>query len=151
MQKHENSSDMLSDMLSSRSYLDLSPERPQDLPRRELGPEIKQEPERSLRPRNKRAPKAPEIADQLAINRESAAPDRPARKRGRPRLETVKDAAAIEVGCDIISLRSTSLTPAGTSSTDPACPAHLPTKKGVNYPVSQISRRWARTDLGECV
>ncbi|OGE53746.1 hypothetical protein PENARI_c007G09551 [Penicillium arizonense] len=83
-------------MLSSRSYLDLSPERPQDLPRRELGPEIKHEPERILRPRNKRAPKAPEMADQLAINRESAAPDRPARKRGRPRLETVKDAAAIE-------------------------------------------------------
>jgi hypothetical protein len=151
MQEHENSSDMLSDMLSSRSYLDLSPERPQDLPRRELGPEIKHEPERSLRPRNTRAPKAPEMTDQLAISREPAAPDRPARKRGRPRLETVKDAAAIEVDCDIISLRSPSLTPTGTSSTDPACPAHVPIKKGINYPVSQISRRWARTDLGERV
>ncbi|KAJ5320216.1 hypothetical protein N7508_000499 [Penicillium antarcticum] len=83
-------------MLSSRSYLDLPPERLQGLPRRELGPDIKHEPERSLRPRNKRAPKGPEMTDQLAISRESAAPDRPARKRGRPRLETVKDAAAIE-------------------------------------------------------
>ena len=150
MQEHENSSDTLSDMLSSRSYLDLSPERPQDLPRRELGPEIKHEPKRSLRPRNTRAPKAPEITDQLA-SRESAAPDPPARKRGRPRLETVKDAAAIEVDCDIMSSRSTSLTPTGTSSTDPACPAHVPIEKGVNYPVSQISRRWARTDFGERV
>ncbi|OQD85403.1 hypothetical protein PENANT_c010G01938 [Penicillium antarcticum] len=87
---------MLSDMLSSRSYLDLSYERPQYLHRRELAPETKYEPERSLRPWNKRATKAPEMTDQLAINRAPAAPDRPARKRGRPRLETVKDAAAIE-------------------------------------------------------
>ncbi|KAJ5747649.1 uncharacterized protein N7511_009345 [Penicillium nucicola] len=96
MQDYGNSSDVLSDMLSSRSYLDLSSERPQVLPRRELDSEIKHEPERSLRPRNKRDPKAPEMTDQLGINRESAAPDRPARKRGRPRMETVKDAAAIE-------------------------------------------------------
>jgi hypothetical protein len=97
MQDHGTSSEMLSDMLSSRSYLDLSPEQPQGIPKRELGPEMNNEPERSLRPQNKRAPEVPEMTDRLAIKKASAAPDRPTRKRGRPRLETVKDAAAIEV------------------------------------------------------
>jgi hypothetical protein len=93
------------DMLSSRSYLELSSEGHDKTDTllatslsRELSPEIKDEPERLLRPRKKRAAsKAPEIPEQVAEDSNSAAPDRPVRKRGRPRLETAKDATAIEV------------------------------------------------------
>ncbi|KAJ5143679.1 uncharacterized protein N7515_002466 [Penicillium bovifimosum] len=92
------------DMLSSRSYLELLPEG-QDTAETlittpvssELSPEIKNEPERQLRPRKKRtASKAPEIPAQMAEGTNATAADRPVRKRGRPRLETTKDATAIE-------------------------------------------------------
>jgi hypothetical protein len=112
MQRYD--SEMLSNMLSSRSYLELSDEQPQEeqeekapasgrnkknyiQPIGQPSPEVKDEPERHLRPRKKpTTPIAPEIPEQ-AENTDSAAPDRPGRKRGRPRRETVKDAAAIEV------------------------------------------------------
>lgn len=68
------------DMLSSRSYLELSQE--------EISINT-----REGRPRKK--PEAPEIPDQVT-DRNSATPDRPVRKRGRPRLGA-KDASAIEV------------------------------------------------------
>ncbi|KAJ5608106.1 hypothetical protein N7537_004725 [Penicillium hordei] len=64
------------DMLSSRSYLELSEEISN----------------REKRPRKR--PEAPEIPDQVT-DRNSATPDCPVRKRGRPRLEA-KDASAIE-------------------------------------------------------
>ncbi|CAI7587809.1 hypothetical protein PCG10_006551 [Penicillium crustosum] len=67
------------DMLSSRSYLELSQE--------EISINT-----REGRPRKK--PEAPEIPDQVT-DRNSATPDRPVRKRGRPRLGA-KDASAIE-------------------------------------------------------
>lgn len=69
------------DMLSSRSYLELSQEQEIAINTRESRP--------------RKRPKPPEIPDQVT-DRNSATPDRPVRKRGRPRLE-VKDASAIEV------------------------------------------------------
>ncbi|KGO40211.1 hypothetical protein PEX1_107180 [Penicillium expansum] len=72
------------DMLSSRSYLELSQEQEET--------SINTSNESHLRPR--KGPQAPEIPDQVT-DRNSAAPDRPVRKRGRPRLEA-KDATAIE-------------------------------------------------------
>lgn len=88
---------ILSDMLSSRSYLDLSHERPHTQKDKKLSPE----PHQSERPRTpKHLPsRAPNTPDQVSgiFDNSSAAPDRPARKRGRPKLETIKDAAAIEV------------------------------------------------------
>ncbi|CAG8301052.1 unnamed protein product [Penicillium salamii] len=83
-------------MLSSRSYLDLSHERPHTQKDKKLSPE----PHQSERPRTpKHLPsRAPNTPDQVSgiFDNSSAAPDRPARKRGRPKLETIKDAAAIE-------------------------------------------------------
>ncbi|KAJ5529786.1 hypothetical protein N7527_003179 [Penicillium freii] len=66
------------DMLSSRSYLELPPEQEISIGTRE-------------KPRKR--PKAPEISDQVTDR--NSAPDRPVRKRGRPRLGA-KDASAIE-------------------------------------------------------
>ncbi|KAJ5931638.1 hypothetical protein N7516_006127 [Penicillium verrucosum] len=68
------------DMLSSRSYLELSQEQEIAINTRESRP--------------RKRPKPPEIPDQVT-DRDSATPDRPVRKRGRPRLEA-KDASAIE-------------------------------------------------------
>ncbi|KAJ5445299.1 hypothetical protein N7491_001381 [Penicillium cf. griseofulvum] len=93
MQGPENSP-MLLDMLSARSYLELSQEADVSTLSRELSPEIKAESDRRLRPRKRPTAQAPRIPDQ--VDRNSATPDRPVRKRGRPRLDTVKDATAIE-------------------------------------------------------
>ncbi|KAJ5346466.1 hypothetical protein N7541_008948 [Penicillium brevicompactum] len=92
---------VLSDMLSSRSYLDLSQEQPHMQgprlnPLEEVNPEA-HEPDRRVKSRDKRIPsKAPGTSEQVPESKSSVTPDRPARKRGRPKLETVKDAAAIE-------------------------------------------------------
>lgn len=142
---------MLSDMLSSRSYLELSQERSQEeVPTSrnkndhsqlmgELSPEVKDEPERRLRRKKRTPPITPEIPDQ-AENRDSA-PDRPARKRGRPKLETVKDAAAIEVDPERSTCDRSMLTrPTGTSSPDSAGATHLSTQKGGNNPDTEVSR-----------
>ncbi|KAJ5542463.1 hypothetical protein N7535_004884 [Penicillium sp. DV-2018c] len=92
------------EMLSSRSYLELSTEG-QDMIEtsiitpvsNELSPEDKNEPPRLLRPRKEpAASKAPEISGPVAEGRTASAPDRPVRKRGRPRLDKTKDASAIE-------------------------------------------------------
>ncbi|KAJ5787143.1 hypothetical protein N7457_002133 [Penicillium paradoxum] len=91
-------------MLSSRSYLELSSEG-QDKPETSidtslptgLSPEAKDEQERCLRSRTRHAvSKAPGNPDLMPGLRDSVAPDRPVRKRGRPRLERAKDATAIE-------------------------------------------------------
>jgi hypothetical protein len=147
-------SEMLSDMLSSRSYLELSHEGPQEeAPTArnkqnynhsmgQLSPEIKDEPERRLRPRKKRTPlMAPGNPDQ-AENRNSAAPDRPARKRGRPRLDTVKDAAAIEVDpkCPSVIEKSILTSSPGTPSADSAGATYLPTQKRGHNPDIEITR-----------
>ena len=79
---------ILSDMLSSRSYLDLSHEQPHMQGDQKL-------PELHDQSRTRKHPRAPNTSG--APEGVSAAPDRPARKRGRPKLNTVKDAAAIEV------------------------------------------------------
>lgn len=94
------------DMLSSRSYLELS-----------------QEQEISLNTRESR-PEASEIPDQVT-DRNSATSDRAVRKRGRPRLEA-KDASAIEVDPDRVTTLETSLTSStGTPSADPTGTTHL--------------------------
>lgn len=79
------------DMLSSRSYLELSQEQEAEISINTLSRESR------LRPRKGPA-QPPEIPDKVT-DRDSAAPDRPVRKRGRPRLEA-KDATAIEVDRD---------------------------------------------------
>ncbi|KAJ5811196.1 hypothetical protein N7447_010712 [Penicillium robsamsonii] len=86
---------MLLDMLSSRSYLELSQEAEisTNTPR-EFSPEIKAESDRRLRSRKRPTAQAPGIPDQMTDR--NSAPDLPVRKRGRPRLDTAKDATAIE-------------------------------------------------------
>ncbi|CAG7929555.1 unnamed protein product [Penicillium olsonii] len=74
-------------MLSSRSYLDLSHEQPHMQGDQKLS-------ELHDQSRTRKHPRAPNTSG--APEGVSAAPDRPARKRGRPKLDTVKDAAAIE-------------------------------------------------------
>lgn len=102
LSKMDRGTGVLSDMLSSRSYLDLSQEqphmrRPRLNPLEEVNPEA-HEPDRRVKSRDKRIPsKAPGTSEQVPESKSSVTPDRPARKRGRPKLETVKDAAAIEV------------------------------------------------------
>ncbi|OQE42296.1 hypothetical protein PENCOP_c004G07777 [Penicillium coprophilum] len=85
------------DMLSSRSYLELSQEAEPSTNTfsRELSPEIKAESDRRLRSRKGPTAQAPKIPDQVT-DRNSAASDLPVRKRGRPRLDMAKDATAIE-------------------------------------------------------
>jgi hypothetical protein len=156
--------EMLSDMLSSRSYLELFQERSrggaptarieQDnrQPMMQPSPESKDEPERRLRSRKKpTSPMVSDIPDQ-AENRNSAAPDRPARKRGRPRLETAKDAAAIEVDPAGPHMIETSMltSSTGTPSADSAGATYLPTQKGGHNPNPEISRRFTRTNTREC-
>ncbi|KAJ5373276.1 hypothetical protein N7517_005282 [Penicillium concentricum] len=88
-------SPMLLDMLSSRSYLEMPQEAETSTnTSRELSPEIKAESDRRLRSRKGPTAQAPGIPDQVTDR--SSAPDRPVRKRGRPRLDTAKDATAIE-------------------------------------------------------
>ncbi|KAJ6031307.1 hypothetical protein N7540_002039 [Penicillium herquei] len=87
---------MLSDTLSARSYLELSHELAQERenPRNlqnslsETPPEIPGNLERGSRAISDKTETVPE--------RDPPPSDRPVRKRGRPRLETAKDAAAIE-------------------------------------------------------
>ncbi|OQE05970.1 hypothetical protein PENVUL_c020G00473 [Penicillium vulpinum] len=97
MQGPGNPPMLLLDMLSSRSYLELSQEADisKNTSSRDLSPEIKNESERRLRPRKGPSAQAPGIPQQVP-DRNSAAVDRPVRKRGRPRLQTGKDATAIE-------------------------------------------------------
>lgn len=95
---------MLLDMLSSRSYLELLSDGQEeaeisriDSLSKEEAPGIKDGQERRLRPRTRRASRAQEISNQVSEDSNSIVPGRPVRKRGRPRLETAKDATAIEV------------------------------------------------------
>lgn len=94
---------MLTEMLSSRSYLDLPHEQPHaqtedDNDDQSEGELITNEQHSGPRTRTKRMPpQAPSVPDKVLVGRDLPAPDRHARKRGRPRLETIKDAAAIEV------------------------------------------------------
>lgn len=110
------SDNALSDTLSARSYFGLAQETRAadiDLKARVTTPDSMQEPHskslivadspaRDRRPRTRKSsqmhsglPGSPEIKDPHPG-------DRPVRKRGRPRLETAKDAAAIEVCASII-------------------------------------------------
>lgn len=100
----------ISDTLSARSYLGLAHEGPVHLQSEADTPHSKDEsiPEKPivqgnsgprLRPRVKRgSPKQSKPSDsEKAEIEDPHTVDRPVRKRGRPRLETTKDAAAIEV------------------------------------------------------
>lgn len=90
--------------LSARSYLDL----PHDIPSPEetsdpttQSSEIGARPEESkstprFTSRAQGSMSRPEMSEMTPSKQDPPSPDRP-RKRGRPRLETVKDAAAIEV------------------------------------------------------
>jgi hypothetical protein len=139
---------MLLDMLSARSYLELSQEDVSTLSR-ELSPEIKAESDRHLRPRKGPTSQAPGIPDR--VDRNLAAPDRPVRKRGRPRLDTAKDATAIEVDLGPPAIETLLTRPIGTPSADPTGATHLSSQKGEYHPGSQISRQYTRADPRECI
>lgn len=101
---------MLSDTLSARSYLQLSREARRDNEQassqtpssqnleEETSPVIKRS-ARHLRPRKRPAPQSKTESTKHEVVESSDLPAdyHPARKRGRPRLETEKDAAAVQV------------------------------------------------------
>lgn len=129
-------SEMLSEMLSSRSYLDLPHEQPQAQIENDedqsTGELITNEPYNGPRTRSKRTlPQAPSVPDRVLVSRDLPASDRHARKRGRPRLETIKDDAAIEVDPESPHITETSVltSPLGTPSPDSACATHLSTQE----------------------
>ena len=98
----------LSDTLSARSYLELATETSQidesnshspRYPIDEIPVENQGNPIPSQRPRTAQATVTKSEKSEMGPEKPKGPhpPDRPARKRGRPRLETAKDAAAIEV------------------------------------------------------
>ena len=102
MPRHDPQSDMLSVALSARSYLELGELAP--------GAETSQSSEtpHSLEsapgtPLERDGKSGPHLRSRRALpamsEKTETGPDQPVRKRGRPRLETAKDAVAIEVNC----------------------------------------------------
>jgi hypothetical protein len=107
-QKPDPRSDEGYTFLSSRSYLEMvweaRQEREENVLQRMLTslpeePSLKNEgqPGRALRPRRKLSSQKEAEIEQVPERKGPGLRDRPARKRGRPRLETEKDAAAIQV------------------------------------------------------
>lgn len=93
----------LSSALSARSYLELphNTPSPEDTSLITRSPEIGTRADESkstprFTSRAQRSMSRPEMSERTPDVQDPPAPERP-RKRGRPRLETVKDAAAIEV------------------------------------------------------
>ncbi|KAJ5105509.1 hypothetical protein NUU61_002856 [Penicillium alfredii] len=95
----------LSDMLSARSYFETPREgsqkddeetvlRAREPQSRESNAEI--EGNRRLRPRKRPPPGDPKTPEQAPESKTPDSPDRPVRKRGRPKLDTAKDATALE-------------------------------------------------------
>lgn len=102
MTGHDPQPDMLSGALSARSYLELSElapgavlsqssETPQSM---ESAPGTPLERDGKSGPHLRSRQTLPAMSEKTEPE-----PDRPVRKRGRPRLETAKDAVAIEVDC----------------------------------------------------
>ncbi|KAJ5738952.1 hypothetical protein N7493_002107 [Penicillium malachiteum] len=94
---------MLSETLSARSYLELSDEPGQDRenPQNVRGSLSETPPELSgtlgpCFPQRERGSRAKSDKTETVPDRDPPPSDRPVRKRGRPRLETAKDAAALE-------------------------------------------------------
>lgn len=91
---------MLSDTLSARSYLELNQEAVQPEP--DHNPRVSRLSQSETSPGTGNsgpslAADSPQARSDKAEHAVEDPPSRPKRKRGRPRLETAKDAAAIEV------------------------------------------------------
>ena len=133
---------------------------------RKSGPHLRRRGRQPIPKESEKTETAPNAQDPLQGN------DRPVRKRGRPRIETAKDAAAIEVcngqhcKCGVTcridggawqwSVRLSTKTYAdsrnvGTPLANQAGTAHIPPEEGGDHSDSQDSRRATRTGPPERV
>lgn len=147
------------DMLSTRSYLELGGLQPSQhrLNHHSPGadtPESSPATEKSdinLSPPGKSAPRSAKLSKS---NSEKTVTVGHPRKRGRPRLETTKDAAAIEVsnpGEPVNRKDPFTNSAAGAATSNPSGATDIQTEERGNHPGPQNPRRTARTDPAECI